>query len=33
MLEDELDFKSWKSPMGFVLKWVMQIASWLRKAK
>ena len=33
MLEDELDFKSLMSPMGFVLKWVMEIASWLRKAK
>ena len=33
MLGDELDFKSLKSPMGFVLKWVMEFASWLRKAK
>ena len=33
MLEDELDFKSLMSPMGFVLNWVMEIASWLRKAK
>ena len=33
MLEDELDFKSLKSPMGFALKWVMEIASWVRKAK
>ena len=29
----ELDFKSLKSPIGFVLKLVMEIASWLRKAK
>ena len=29
-----LDFKSLlKSPMGFVLKLVVEIASWLRKAK
>ena len=29
----ELDFKSLKSPIGFVLKLVMEIARWLRKAK
>ena len=33
MLEDELDFKSLLWPMGFVLKWVTEIASWFRKAK
>ena len=33
MLGDELDLKSLKSPMGFVLKLSVEIASWLRKAK
>ena len=33
MQEDELDLKSLTSSMGFVLKWVMEIASWPRKAK